>query len=339
VPSSTSNSERATAPLVRVATWAAAALLAATALGAYETLLAAHGIRPSVKDDPELWTVVRARANAGPRVLALCGASRIQLGFSAEEARALDPGLKIVQLAIDGTNAVASFRDLADDPDFVGTALFSVLPRSFAPAVWEDQTPWVRRREAGFSFDAAWNRALRSELQERWAFLAPEADLRTAFSRLVARGGLPDQQTVMAADRTRSADYARYDPEHLTAGRLRRDRPSLVGSPQGAGYDVWLAAVDAVDVMTRKILARGGRVVLFHDRMAREYKRIHDEAYPRTRFWDEIVRRSSAVCLHADDLPEIARLDCPDGSHIDGRDKPAFTRALLQALREKNALR
>jgi hypothetical protein len=291
-----------------------------------------------VTDDPELWSVVRRTAGDDPQVLALCGASRIQLGFSTEEARRVEPGVRVVQLAIDGTNAVSSYRDLAEDDSFRGTVLFSLLPGALSPDVWDDQTPWVKRRAQGFSFDAAANRAWRADLQERWSILAPEAELRRAARRLLERGDLPEQMMVLRADRSRTADYSGLDLAEYAVWRLERDRRGLEAAPRGPDYERWLAAVDAVEAMTRRIQARGGRAVFFHDLVTGEYARVYRTAFPAERYWDVVKKRSSALCISADEIPEIARLVCPDGSHIDQTDSPVFTRALLAELRRRGAL-
>ena len=313
-------------------------LLAGAAVGGYEFFLRDRGIAPSVTDDLELWSVIRSRAGGDPRTLVLCGASRIQLGFSPEEAARSEPSIRTLQLAVDGTNAVATLRDLADDPTFVGTVMLSTLASGFSPESFEDQTPWVRRRAAGFSFDAALNRQWRAVLQERAAVLSPEAELRRVIRRLLDRGELPEQSMILAADRSRTADYAGLDLEAYAVWRLERDRAGLVSSPKGPAYERWLLGVDAVEAMTRKIKDRGGRVVIFHDLVTGEYGRVYREAFPRSTYWDQVATRTTAICIHADDEPDIARLVCPDGSHLDRRDMPAFTRALMAALRRRGAL-
>jgi len=196
----------------------------------------------------------------------------------------------------------------------------------------------VRRRAQGFSFDAAANRAWRAALQERFAVLAPEAELRRAARRLLTRGDLPDQKMVLRADRSRTADYSGFDLVEYSAWRLERDRHGLEAAPRGPDYDRWLAAVDAVEEMTRRLQARGGRAVFFHDLVTGEYGDVYRRNFPADRFWDVVRKRSSALCLSADEIPEIAKLVCPDGSHIDRTDSPAFTRALMGELRRRGAL-
>ncbi len=52
---------------------------------------------------------------------------------------------------------------------------------------------------------------MRTALQEGFAVLAPEAELRRAARRLSTRGDLPDQMMILRADRSRTADYPELD--------------------------------------------------------------------------------------------------------------------------------
>ncbi len=60
---------------------------------------------------------------------------------------------------------------------------------------------------------------------------------------------------------------------------------------------------------------------------------IEEERYPREFYWDVFASRTRAVALHLEDDPVFSAFDCPDGSHIDVRDAPAFTSALAQLVR------
>ncbi len=322
----------------RIGTWIAAASIACGALGLYEAALASCRVVPSVTDDKELWCSARQRASNNPRILALCGASRIQVGFSIDEARRVADDLEVVQLAIDGTNGVATFRDLANDDSFKGTVLFSVLPAVFSHRVWDDQAPWVARRKSSWTHNDDVNRRWRSALQERFSVLAPEADISRVAMRFIRHGEFPEQHTVFRGDRFRTIDFSELPYESYSAFRLERDRRSITSAPRGAEYEQWIRDVDAVDELTKKILLRGGNVVIYHDHLSGEYRRVYENAYPRSKFWDVIVKRSSARCIDAMSIPEIAALECPDGSHIDASDAPIMTRALLRSLREHNQL-
>jgi hypothetical protein len=179
VPSSTSSFDAGPTARARVFAWIAALVAAAAVLGVYEAALRARDIRPSVGDDPEMWTCIRRRASgADGRTLVLAGSSRIQGAFKPDAAREVAPDVTCVQLAVDATNPVAALRDLAEDETFRGVALMSLLPGALNRDEWESQTSWVRRRDAGWTLNDELNRTWRAALQARFSVLAPEADVR-----------------------------------------------------------------------------------------------------------------------------------------------------------------
>jgi hypothetical protein len=45
-----------------------------------------------------------------------------------------------------------------------------------------------------------------------------------------------------------------------------------------------------------------------------------------------LLARTGAVGLHFEDVPAMRGYRCPDGCHLDSRDAPSFTRALLNEL-------
>jgi len=54
--------------------------------------------------------------------------------------------------------------------------------------------------------------------------------------------------------------------------------------------------------------------------------------FPREFYWDVLVQNTPADTLHFRDVPEMAVLPCPDGSHLDARQAEAFTRVLVREL-------
>ena len=63
-----------------------------------------------------------------------------------------------------------------------------------------------------------------------------------------------------------------------------------------------------------------------------------DEQYPRRLYWDAFAARTRAHVVHFRDVPAMAGLSCPDEMHLDQRDQAAFTRALVDVMRERGAL-
>ena len=56
---------------------------------------------------------------------------------------------------------------------------------------------------------------------------------------------------------------------------------------------------------------------------------------PRDRYWDGFVRRVAAPALYFKDVPALAELECPDGSHLDLRDTGMFARVFAAELKKR----
>ena len=82
----------------------------------------------------------------------------------------------------------------------------------------------------------------------------------------------------------------------------------------------------------------GGRVVFLQMPVDGETRALEDERCPRAQNWDRLLSRTGAVGLHYLDHPELAAFRTGDGSHLDRRDAPAFTRALLRILGDRGLL-
>jgi hypothetical protein len=60
--------------------------------------------------------------------------------------------------------------------------------------------------------------------------------------------------------------------------------------------------------------------------------------FPKKDYWDAFAARTSALCIHFKDLPQLASFDCPDLSHLDRNDAPRFTMELGQTLAARELL-
>jgi hypothetical protein len=60
---------------------------------------------------------------------------------------------------------------------------------------------------------------------------------------------------------------------------------------------------------------------------------IERRQYPRDRFFDPFLMAVGVPGLHFEDVPALRQVHCPDGSHLDYRDRASFTAALVRALR------
>jgi hypothetical protein len=95
--------------------------------------------------------------------------------------------------------------------------------------------------------------------------------------------------------------------------------------------EVFSARVRELRELVARIQVRGGRVAIIR-LPTPELWAMEEEVFPRSRFWDRMAREAGCLTLHFRDVPELASVHLPDTSHLDYRDAPAFTRALLEAL-------
>jgi hypothetical protein len=358
VPTSISSSNRRLPKLewrVLLGTALAATLLLA---GTMELRLALRGYQPTVVDAPDLWQHERHRAAAlGSRALILVGASRIQLDVDLDVLRR-KTGLEPVQLGIEGSDFQPVLADLAADPRVRGTIIVDfadhLLGDSFPGAAPE----WVARaaaEERGSRLpdfrdaEDALVRLVRSRMRSYADGARPISSLR---DRLIPSWPAP-QYIITGADRSQWADYSRLPMPWFYYKRvmrnlgvdiplhdgmraedveedLRRRVSTLV--PLAEKLPRYEASTRALAAQTAALRARGGKVYFVMFPKSGLVKEIDRRRFPREQFWDRFVALVGAPTLHFEDVPAMRDLVCPDGSHLDYRQRAAFTAALVQAL-------
>ena len=339
MPSSISSSEPRKIPGGNWrATWLVTLAIAVGLAWSLEHVTRAHGQRPSVVDDPVSWSVARRTVDDDPRVVVFVGASRMALGYSADAFAEAAPGLRGVQLAIDGASPFGVLEDLADDDQFRGVAVVDMIEWEVGvPDAFNDARLYVRRAHALWRAPGALvNRTLAGVAQSELAVLAIGGRRLLTSWLGAARWPLPSW---VAADRERisRADYSLAEPAALARKRDTRlaTIPATTPSP-----DEWLGLVARdLEPLFGRIRAHGGDVVVIHMPLSGRLIEVFDQKYPRQRYWDVFAQRSAAHVIHFRDIPAMAKLSCPDEMHLDQEDQAAFTRALIDALRERHLLR
>ena len=299
----------------------------------------AQGHLATVRDDLDLWALERARVSAaGPNAIAILGTSRILYGLDPDVlARAL-PGKVPIMLAVNGSYPLAAFSDLARDVKFTGTALVDVDARGLSRYYRDMQQAQVRRFNDGVGPSAAVHRRLLSVWQA--SLLLGDADLGVmpTLNRVVFGAGPPQpRHATIAPNRAGSLDFQYPNintaamAANFTAGVLAdyQDHP-----PPAA--QLWLSELDQVVNDVRAIYARGGQVLFFCSATSGAHLSADQKGYPRTQYWDrfarEIAEPNRARAIYALDIPAIAALRLPDSSHIDQRDRAAFSEAIARLL-------
>ena len=336
MPSSTSSFER-TVPGGRWgATWLVVAAVVALVVVRFELFVRSRGYQPSVKDDDHAWAWQRVRvANDSPRTMALLGSSRVMIAFSPEAFREVLPAWTYAQLGINGTTPIGALWDLARDESFRGVAVVDIGEQGFFKGSWSAQDTAIETyRRRWRAVGAMAERALATYVQSHLALLATRG-VHT-FGKLWRTGSWPKPPYVtMHADRTRFADFALAD-----LARARKARVDVLKPWESAVFDAaqWLADALAIEPAIAAIQARGGQVVYVRMPTCDERWIADEHLAPRAQFWGQLARKTRAITIHFKDDAVLSSFPCPDTSHIASKDGPAFTRRLLELLRQRGVL-
>lgn len=341
--------------------WLLAAVAAVIVLlvfvGLMEFGLAVRGFDPTVVDSDLLWLKERERADElGNKALILVGASRIQLDLDLNVLR-VSTGLEPVQLAVDGGSFIPVLRSLADDVRVTGTVLIgyqdndvnSMPPPDRAvrlEAAWLDYEGHVKA--PGFAtIEANLSDSLHYHLRSYADGARPISSLTV---RLFEHSATP-QYLVTLADRSRLADYQRVTMPNFYYSRVIRNLGEDVPLHEGMSWKELDAEIlrkieaikpaekfaydeniDRIAYMAKKIKQRGGHVIFIVMPRSAMIKEIDVRRFPRALFWDDFVKRVAVPTLNVEDYPALAAFQCPDGSHLDYRERPLFSKTLVGTL-------
>lgn len=327
-----------------------------------EWALARRGYVATAVDSEELWISQRAALASDARATVVIGSSRAQVDLDLDVV-ADASGRRTIQLAIDNTSFVPLLAGLARDPEFAGIVIVDFLERFSVPgqrdqlaqgweAAYQRQT-----RLTGYSPSAASEAWLSTALRSRMRLYADGAQpLTNLLTRALDPASGPQYLTILP-NRSRLADYTRLQMPHFyyrTVARYLetpiealpwsqglpaveadlRARIEALPMPDAAAVDAGIAKVTA---LAQQIEARGGRVYFVRLPSCGLILHAEQRLYPRERYWDVLAQANPGRTVHFQDHPDLAGVDCPDGSHLDRKDVTAFTRALLDALQVPGA--
>ena len=267
----------------------------------------------------------------------------MHFGFDQDTFYERFPDRPVVQLSIWGSSAEGPLEDLAADPAFAGTVVagFNGTPHNdpkFAPWVPE----YLTRAERGFGVAdrvAFFLRSLRD-----LALVSPDERFgwRALLVRLALGQELPrrDGQYIrLRLDRDAKIDLeaeGRYNVLGLA------DDGKAAPSGQAWSSEAWWERADRIAAIARRLNRKGCRVVFVRPPESGAKLRWEDELHPRATHWDQFAKLVESdgrnVVLHFRDVPGMSNLACPDGLHLDQRDAPAFTAALLDELERRGVL-
>jgi len=327
-------------------------LIVIAATIAWEFYCRSIGYGPTLNDNEDLWT--SARRHVKPESIVIIGDSRGWFDLDLDE---LQKGLgkRPVQLAMGGGCAYPVLADLANDENFHGTIICSVVPRLF---VAPPGTPPMERAEKAVRRSHTQTPAQRVSqylampLEEHVAFLKQE---ELTLDDLVKRLPIPNRPYALVSPR--------IPPYFGTLDRERRARMiegcAQPGKLQTTIQQIWLPlftppppptyipkeefakrmgqAIEQrfhdVAAAVQKLRSRGGKIVFVRLPHSGGLKALEDRETPRAAVWDRVIKDTAAPGIYYEDFPELAGFNCPEWSHLSAGDSVEFSKRLIPHLR------
>ncbi len=288
------------------------------------------GFTPALCDNAQLWVLARANVNPDDRdQVVLLGASRMQLDIDLDAWADTFDGRKPIQLAVAGSLFLPALDDLSRDDSFRGVAVSSAIDGTLSGRTHlsfpELQREYVHAYETRTAI-AEPEQRLRMLVQQHGAFrlgaLSPRALLKCLLD---GKRPVPDDALTLAADRS-----SRWDSQRRTSAALSDLPRALLGEAEQVDR-----TIARLEEMVARIQSRGGDVVFLRLPSSGPTRQVENTEFPRAGEWDALANRTRAIAIHFEDYSELARYSCPDGSHLDYRDAPPFTRSVAALVKDK----
>jgi hypothetical protein len=324
VPSSISSSS-ARAPTGRWGlTWVSAVILLVVALAGWKVYWTSQGFGVSVPNDLASWASMRTHLRSDATVFV--GTSRIQAAMNpAVWAQAA--GETPLQLALVGSTPLPVLEHLAKETDFRGLAIVGIVEMYMfnvvtgklrgARAIAEYRALMTSpSRRAGVMLDDV--------LPQQALMQNTKLDFPGVLEAMWERHPVENPPANMQknrwmeieGDRLQPDDYDYTEFETMGAPASAAQRDSII-----AEFESYIA----------QIQSRGGRVVLVAFPACGKRREIEARRYPREMYWEPLVAATSAILVvNSYDVPDLARFECADGSHLDRTDAVRFTQVLAR---------
>ncbi len=299
-------------------------IIVIAATTAWELYCRSLGYGPTLNDNEDLWTLWRRRV--APESIVIIGDSRAWFDVDLDEFQK-GLGKRPIQLAMAGSTVLPALADLADDKNFHGTIICSVVPYLFfAPP----GTPPMER-----------------------AFLKPDDLSLEAFlnqlpipnrpGALVPPRFPPYFQTEDRERRARMWEKC-AEPGSELAKKIQQIWIPLFTPPPPPSYvpkDVFFAQMNEgiqkrfadVTAAIEKIRSRGGKIVFVRFPNTGGLKDLEDRITPREKTWDPLLKMTGAPGIYYSDFPELSGFICPEWSHLSAGDSVEFSKRLVPHLR------
>ena len=338
MPSFTSSSDRTDKRTNWWLTWAVCFLVSAAFFISYERFLKQQGFKASITDNKRLWSWYRAQASNGNPKLVLLGASRSQLNISVPYLKQQLKNHDVLQLSVNAQYPMATLKSLADDHTFSGTVLLSLNAQALEQRYLGMQQGHNDFYHKDASFNQSLNAYLVAQLQSQWRFLHPSLGLQKIITFYQQHRRWPEPPyTTAHVDRSISADYAMTNIKHLQK-HFYKQKLDNYQTDTPTAPNLWHQNAELLQNYAAAIAKRGGTVIVVRFPTDKGHWQLDEQFYPRQKYWDKIGGQNGLHVIHFNDIDGMKAFDLPDSSHLDFRQKNAFTEVLLNHLIKHNVI-
>jgi hypothetical protein len=308
-----------------------------------------RGFTISYNDDKVLWATQRKKVyKPADQLTVFIGGSRIKFDIDIPTWQKLT-GEEAIQLALVGTPARLTLRNLANDKNFVGKLIIDVAEFQFFTI------DSVRRDKSAREAIEYYNKE--TPAQKASALIDYKLESNLVFleeGKYGLNALLNDLQVPNRAGVVSPSVF----PKEFSSTNLDRQNwmtPMFLANPnlQKRQKDAWAKGI-AVSIKTPaikgdtlnlllagvkasidKIRSRGGKVVFVRPPSTELYIQTETRFYPRQQYWDYLLTYTNTPGIYYSDYPATANFVCPEASHLSPTDAATYTKQLVKILKEE----
>jgi hypothetical protein len=313
----------------------------------WEIYLRSNGFNDLSYDDGTfLWADKIARIDPDRPQTVFIGSSRIKYDLDIPSWNALT-GEEAIQLAIEGSSPLPVLEYLGNHETFNGKLIIDVTEGLFFSTAehrmekpkanvqfFEDQTPAQR-----FSFK------VNTALESNFVFLDKD---HMSLNAMIDHVPLPSRPGAF------QGPVFPFEFERVSFGRQAYMTKTFIADTQlqNRVIAIWdgLASrnkmppmadtalthfVQRIKTSVDRIRERGGIVVFVRTPSSGSVWQREQKFYPREQYWTRLLDETCSPGIYFMDYPVMARMKCPENSHLSPADAILFTEQLVQILQKE----
>lgn len=309
-----------------------------------------RGFAATYNDDKVLWAQQRKKADKpANQATTFIGGSRIKFDLDIATWEKLT-GEEANQLAIVGTPARLTLRDLGNDKNFRGRLIIDVAESQLfsIDTVRRDKSAreaieYYYKETPAQKASAAIDYVLESRLvflEEGKFGLTPLLNALHIPNRVGVAVPPPFPKELSVTNFKRQTSMT---PMFINDPKLQKRQQeiwrklsiSVMNKPPFVKGDTLNAIIKEIKISIDKIRSRGGLVIFVRPPSSGDLLENEKKIFPRQQYWDRLLVQTNTPGIHYSDYLGTANFVCPEWSHLAPSDAVIYTTQLVKILQEE----